>query len=246
MAEGAETRWQAPLKIPAIEVVDLASATSGEVIQGTLLEAAGEKRDASGAESDSEANSQWEDSQWSLYEDAILGEEDDGPIHGSKHFQITCPRQTTNIDIGEGSCTLEEAALYRKRLRIVGGDRFLDETVNAGVISAKKLCTAFGIRPPLFLEDAPDEAFHSILNLGICRELSRRVKLSEYNTVDDAVSLLKKSRNIIVLTGAGVGSLDKQSWLSLTVHTDIYKPRYTRLPIKGDRSLLSTATSGPQ
>ena len=95
--------------------------------------------------------------------------------------------------------------MYRKQLRTVGGDRFLDETVNAGAITARKLCTAFGIRPPSFLEGAPDEAFHSVLNLGICRELSKRTKLLQYNTIDDAVALLKNSRKIIVLTGAGVG-----------------------------------------
>jgi NAD-dependent histone deacetylase SIR2 len=40
--------------------------------------------------------------------------------------------------------------------------------------------------------------------MGISREFSRRVKLPQYNTVEDAVELLKKSKNIIVLTGAGV------------------------------------------
>jgi NAD-dependent histone deacetylase SIR2 len=86
----------------------------------------------------------------------------------------------------------------------VGGDRFLDETVNAGTITAKKLCTAFGIRPPLFLEGGTDEVYYTVLNLVIDRELSKRAKLPQYNTIDDAVSLLKKSKNIIVLTGAGV------------------------------------------
>lgn len=30
------------------------------------------------------------------------------------------------------------------------------------------------------------------------------MKLPQYNSIDDAVALLKKSKNIIVLTGAGV------------------------------------------
>ena len=78
--------------------------------------------------------------------------------------------------------------------------------MEAGIITAKKLCTAFGIRPPFFLEGQPDDAFYPLLGLGICRELQKRVKLPQYNTIDDAVSLLKNSQNIIVLTGAGVGS----------------------------------------
>lgn len=45
-----------------------------------------------------------------------------------------------------------------------------------------------------------------LLELGIARELSKRVKLPQYNTLDDAVALLKKSQNIIVLTGAGIST----------------------------------------
>ena len=91
-------------------------------------------------------------------------------------------------------------------MRLIGDVRFIAETVEAGVITAKKLCTAFGIRPPFFLEGESDEAYYALLDLAMCRELSKRAKLLQYNTIDDAVSLLKKSRNIIVLTGAGVRS----------------------------------------
>jgi len=41
--------------------------------------------------------------------------------------------------------------------------------------------------------------------MGITRELDKRRKLPQYNSIDDAVALLKKSKNIIILTGAGVG-----------------------------------------
>lgn len=112
-----------------------------------------------------------------------------------------------NPRVGDGSCTLEESVGLRKRLRIIGGDRFVAETVEAGVITAKKLCTAFGIRPPFFLNGEPDEAYYSLLDLAICRELSKRAKLPQHNTIDDAVALLQKSRNIVVLTGAGVSML---------------------------------------
>lgn len=54
------------------------------------------------------------------------------------------------------ACTLEEALIYRKRLRTVGEDQFVIETIEAKTITAKKLCTAFGIRPPLFLEGSLD------------------------------------------------------------------------------------------
>ena len=63
-----------------------------------------------------------------------------------------------------------------------------------------------GIRPPAFLEGFPDHTFYPVLSLAICRELSKRDKLPQYNTIDDTVNLLKKSSNVIVLTGAGIST----------------------------------------
>ncbi|CAG8020362.1 unnamed protein product [Penicillium salamii] len=105
-----------------------------------------------------------------------------------------------------GACTLEEATTYRQRLHAIGKAAFVEETIVRETVTAKKLCTAFGIVPPAFLDGAPDEAYHSLLAIAISREFSRRPKLPEYNTVDDAVRLLRESRNIIVLTGAGVST----------------------------------------
>ena len=104
------------------------------------------------------------------------------------------------------ACTLAESIGLRKRVRLVGPDQFISETIESRKYTAKKLCTAFGIRPPSFLDGEPDEAYFSLLGLGISRELAKRVKLLQYNTIDDAVSLLKKSKNVIVLTGAGIST----------------------------------------
>ena len=90
------------------------------------------------------------------------------------------------------ACTLQEAIEFRKQLRSLGPDRFIEETILAGTISAKKLCTAFGAMPPNFLEGSRDEAYYPLLGLGISRELQKRRKLQQYNTVDDAVALLQR------------------------------------------------------
>lgn len=89
-------------------------------------------------------------------------------------------------------------------MRDVGKVTFVEETIGKNTITAKKLLTAFGVVPPSFLEDAPDEAYHPLLGIVISREFAKRQKLDNYNSMEDAVDLLKKSKNIIVITGAGV------------------------------------------
>lgn len=93
-------------------------------------------------------------------------------------------------------------------LREIGKVAFVEETIGKNRISAKKLLTAFGVVPPSFLEDAPDKAFHPLLGIVISREDAKRQKLDDYNSVEDAVELLKRAKNIIVITGAGVRMKD--------------------------------------
>ncbi|KAI1124554.1 DHS-like NAD/FAD-binding domain-containing protein [Nemania abortiva] len=108
----------------------------------------------------------------------------------------------SNVD----ACTPEQSVTFRQQLRAIGPNEFCHLHIDSGAISAKKLLTAFGIRPPDFLEGRPDEAYLGLLTLAMTRELTKRAKIMSYNSVDDAVHLLKKSRNIVVLTGAGIST----------------------------------------
>ena len=197
-----ELQWRSPLKAPAVEFEPSLSRDVSTAISEVLVRDDDAKaRDASPEGSDSD-----EDSQWSLYEDALGTDEDEFVLGSGTTSRKPVQLFALLTYLADGSCTLDESLAFRRRLRLVGGDRFVAETVNAGAITAKKLCTAFGIRPPFFLEGEPDDAYYSLLDLAICRELSKRAKLPQYNTIDDAVTLMKKSRNIIILTGAGVRS----------------------------------------
>ncbi|KAK0707479.1 DHS-like NAD/FAD-binding domain-containing protein [Lasiosphaeris hirsuta] len=104
------------------------------------------------------------------------------------------------------ACTPAESVKFRQMLRRVGPVIFCKRTVDAGVITAKKLLTAFGIRPPAFLDGCDDDSYYGLLSLALSRELAKRAKLTKYNTIDDVVELLKASKNIIVLTGAGIST----------------------------------------
>ncbi|KAJ8119405.1 hypothetical protein ONZ43_g3635 [Nemania bipapillata] len=104
------------------------------------------------------------------------------------------------------ACTPEQSVTFRQQLRAIGPNEFCHLHIDSGAISAKKLLTAFGIRPPDFLEGRPDEAYLGLLTLAMTRELTKRAKIMTYNSVDDAVHLLKRSRNIVVLTGAGIST----------------------------------------
>ncbi len=201
-------------KTTAVEIVDLTSEDDSDPPNlSPLHHGADEDAPIVGSEDDDQTGEdQWESR--SLFEDALEELEDERLIDMGEQIKHSRRVRACLLTVlwafpVEDSCTLEEALAFRKSLRLVGEDRFITDTIEAETITAKKLCTAFGIRPPAFLEGAPDTAYYPLLGLGISRELSKRVKLSQYSTVDDVVDLLKKSKNIVVLTGAGVSLVNR-------------------------------------
>ncbi|KAF2189545.1 SIR2-domain-containing protein [Zopfia rhizophila CBS 207.26] len=107
---------------------------------------------------------------------------------------------------GTDACTAEEARTYRQRLHEVGAGQFVFENITTGKVTARKLCTAFGVRIPKFLEGLADEAYYQLLGLAINRELNKRRRLKQYKTIDDAARLLRERKNIMVITGAGIST----------------------------------------
>ncbi|KAI9644685.1 NAD-dependent histone deacetylase sir2 [Ciborinia camelliae] len=103
-------------------------------------------------------------------------------------------------------CTREEGKKYRSDLRRLGPREFCRVTVESGAITAKKLLTAFAVRPPSQLDGQPDQVYYQLLSYALRRELMKRLKLPQYNSVADAVNLIKHAKKIIVLTGAGIST----------------------------------------
>lgn len=107
---------------------------------------------------------------------------------------------------GKDVCTADEARRLRQRLHEVGASQFVMENITSEKMTARKLCTAFGVRIPKFLEEAPDENFYQLLGLAINRELNKRPRIEQYKTIDDAAKLLLERKNIMVITGAGIST----------------------------------------
>ncbi|KAF1944537.1 SIR2-domain-containing protein [Clathrospora elynae] len=107
---------------------------------------------------------------------------------------------------GIDMCTAADARLLRQRLHEVGASQFVMENITNEKMTARKLCTAFGVKIPKFLEDAPDENFYQLLGLAINRELNKRPRLNQHKTIDDAARLLRERTNIMVITGAGIST----------------------------------------
>ncbi|KAH6690681.1 DHS-like NAD/FAD-binding domain-containing protein [Plectosphaerella plurivora] len=125
----------------------------------------------------------------SLFEDVIEGVED-------AKFDPSDPE----------ACKPDEAFMLRQLLRNVGPTEFCRRTIDSGRYSVKRLLSAFGVKAPAFLEGAGDDAYMSLLALAFSRELSKRAKLNAYNTLEDAITLIRRSQNIMVITGAGIST----------------------------------------
>lgn len=198
------------LKVPVVEIASVNNDNGDDEGEETDEDEDAEGDEGTeGEDEDEDEEDEWEDEdELSLFEELIDGVEDQD--------ENTNENDRGGYDNQQDRFSPSESLHLRKRLRLIGESRFLRETIGhdgsgggggggGGKCTAKKLCTAFGlVRPPLFLEGAPDEAYYTLLSVCISRELRRRVKLQEWNTIDDAVELLKGRGKVVVLTGAGV------------------------------------------
>lgn len=173
---------------PAPLVTDLAAAPAEERAPNATSQPKKTTMSTGAPKSSPDDNNDWDSA--SLYEE-ILDE-----VDAFEYSQ----------DVGSDTCTAEEAKAYRARLHEVGAGQFVFENITAGRITARKLCTAFCVRIPKFLEGLVDESYYQLLGLAMTRELNKRRRLDQYNNLDHAAKLLCERKNIMVITGAGIST----------------------------------------
>ncbi|KAK9330905.1 DHS-like NAD/FAD-binding domain-containing protein [Lipomyces starkeyi] len=99
-------------------------------------------------------------------------------------------------------------------LRAYGEQKFLlkylfnneSDTRDLSELPIREVLYALGIRSPLVLEGFDETTMVQLLQLAVTRELSRRLPLEDVTTMDDAISLIKNAKNIVLLTGAGIST----------------------------------------
>lgn len=104
---------------------------------------------------------------------------------------------------GQGTSPAQVATLHHD-LRKIGAESFMAKYLGGTStrMTARRLGEAFGLDP----SDHDDETHMRLLAIAIFRVSSKRQKLAQFNTLDDAVKLLQKSQKIIVVTGAGIST----------------------------------------
>ncbi|KAI6044483.1 DHS-like NAD/FAD-binding domain-containing protein [Pisolithus marmoratus] len=104
----------------------------------------------------------------------------------------------------ERAWTKEEIRKMMHILKEQGMGPFIKEYVVVQQIPVVKLLFAFGISLCSELRAKSPATLLYFLRVAISRVLRLREKLPQYNTIEDAVSLIQRSRRIIILTGAGI------------------------------------------
>ncbi|GJE91264.1 SIR2-domain-containing protein [Phanerochaete sordida] len=108
------------------------------------------------------------------------------------------------LEEAESAWPPEAVKQMKRDLKEHGMAFFLNEYVINRAIPIPKLLYAFGVCLCPELRMKRRKTLLYFLEVAMYQVLQKREKLPMYNTVDDAVELIKKSRNIMILTGAGI------------------------------------------
>ncbi|KAJ1942055.1 NAD-dependent histone deacetylase sir2, partial [Linderina pennispora] len=96
-----------------------------------------------------------------------------------------------------------EKAIVRSEAHVLGINGFIQEYLVSKGISVRSLLDVFAA-PTSLIQTVPDFQLLPLLKHYLTRFYRNRPKLPSVNSLEDVIQLLKQSRRIMVLTGAGV------------------------------------------
>lgn len=99
-----------------------------------------------------------------------------------------------------------KATVLRQDLMSLGPDLFIKKYLYDDLYSARELLGVFGINLPDAFDEAPDASLISVLEILLNRDYNKRQKLAHIKTIDDIVKVLQQSKQILVVTGAGIST----------------------------------------
>ncbi|PFH51016.1 hypothetical protein AMATHDRAFT_143556 [Amanita thiersii Skay4041] len=104
----------------------------------------------------------------------------------------------------QGVWTKQDIAHLLKYLKERGMSAFIQKYVLERCIPIPKLLLAFGVELCPELQNKRLTTLLYFLKVVLSHQLRLRDKLQDYNTIDDAIQLIRKSNRILILTGAGI------------------------------------------
>ncbi|GJN90067.1 hypothetical protein Rhopal_003065-T1 [Rhodotorula paludigena] len=107
------------------------------------------------------------------------------------------------VAAAEAAFSKSDIAEMQEYLRERGLFAFMNEYLDRRSIPPSTLLLAFGV---MVRPDTPFLDQLRMLKIACSRVLRNREKLEQYNTPEDVVALIRKSKRILILTGAGVST----------------------------------------
>lgn len=178
----------------------------GNITEPELLQRMGLSRDGSALPTTEDGGNDSDETDSDLLSDEGEGEglwSDEEFMEDAVDQMIDAHLDEEDSDDEDLSWDPEEAERLRLKLKSLAEVDFIREVLLDGGMSPRRCLAAFGVRPP---KDVGNSVMHRILMHVLHREMMRRRRLDQWETVEDVVELLKTRKRIVVLTGAGIST----------------------------------------
>ncbi|KAJ4479678.1 DHS-like NAD/FAD-binding domain-containing protein [Lentinula edodes] len=131
-------------------------------------------------------------------------DEDDEWLPGKENNDVELDISALFMNAHDETWTNEERKEMISFLKERGMGHFVRKYAINRAIPIPTLLLAFGIKLCPELQNRSNPTLYYFLRVAMWKELRLREKLSEYNTISDAVNLIRNSKRMLILTGAGI------------------------------------------